>query len=248
LEPEQVMLLSCAIGLVAFLYSSVGHAGASGYIAVMTLAEFEPQVIKPTALTLNILVAAMAAWQFARRGHFSWALLWPFSLSAVPLAFLGGYLNLPTNIFNLLIGVILLYSAGQFLAHSRDDQVITPPSAVFVAVPLGAGLGLLSGLTGTGGGILLTPLLLLMRWASAKSAAGVSSVFILLNSIAGLLGNYSSSRHLPLIVVPLLVVVVIAGCAGAYLGSQKFQPTTVKRLLAVVLIIASGKLLLPLVI
>jgi uncharacterized membrane protein YfcA len=243
---DQILWLSLAMGAVAFLYSSVGHAGASGYIAVMTLAELEPHVIKPTALLLNILVASIGSWQFARSGHFSWSLFWPFALLAIPLAFLGGSLNLPTQLFNLLVGAVLLFSAVRFLLHPREEPVKAAPP-VWLALPIGGGLGLLSGLTGTGGGIFLTPLLLMKRWAAAKSAGGVSIVFILLNSTAGLLGNFGSTRSIPWIAFPLLLSVVLAGTAGSYLGSQKFQPTTIKRLLAAVLLIASSKLLLPLI-
>ena len=240
---EHLLLLSVAIAAVAFLYSSVGHAGASGYIAVMTLAELEPKVIKPTALTLNILVAAIASWQFARRGHFSWPLFWPFALLAVPMAFVGGYLDIPTAIFKFIVGVVLLISAFRFLTHPSDDTATgTPP--LLIAIPVGGGLGLLSGLTGTGGGIFLTPLLLFMHWAKTKQAAGVSSLFILLNSIAGLLGSISSTKSFPAFAFPLAVAAVVAGLAGSYYGSQRFPHTTIKRLLAFVLLIAGVKLVM----
>lgn len=240
---DQILLLSTSIGLIAFLYSSVGHAGASGYIAIMSIAEFEPEIIKPTALTLNLVVATIALGQFAGRGHFSWSILWPFALLAVPMAFLGGYLNLPTTAFNILVGAILVYSAVRFFVHPSDDTVREPPR-LLVAIPVGAGLGLLSGLTGTGGGIFLTPLLLTMRWASAKTAAGASAMFILLNSAAGLLGNFSSTKNIPPIAILLIVVVIVGGTLGSYFGSKKFPSTTIKRLLAAVLLIAGIKLLL----
>lgn len=242
MNADQIVLLSVAIAAVAFLYSSVGHAGASGYIAVMTLAEFEPQVIKPTALMLNVLVATIATWQFARRGHFSWSLFWPFAVLAVPMAFLGGYLDLPTTVFKIIVGVILVLSAGRFFFRPHDDAISDPPSIAW-SIPTGAGLGLLSGLTGTGGGIFLTPLLLMMRWATTKCAAGVSALFILLNSMAGLLGNISSTQHFPTFAIPLGIAAVVAGFAGAYFGSQKFPQATIKRLLAAVLLIAGVKLL-----
>ncbi len=232
-----------AIGVVAFLYSSVGHAGASGYIAVMTLADFEPQVIKPTALMLNILVATIATWQFARKGHFTWRLFWPFALLAVPMAFIGGYLNLPTPVFKVVIGIVLLMSAFRFLMRPSDDSAAGLPK-LYVSIPTGAGLGLLSGLTGTGGGIFLTPLLLLMRWATIKQAAGVSALFILANSSAGLLGNFSSTKHFPAFAIPLAIVAVCAGSTGSYFGSHRFPHTTIKRMLAIVLLIAGTKLLM----
>src|SRR5713101_1970671 len=239
---EHLSLISVAILVVAFLYSSVGHAGASGYIAVMTLFGLAPTVIKPAALVLNILVATLTAWQFWRAGHFSWRLFWPFALLSVPFAFLGGYLNLPTHIFKVLVGVVLLYSAARFLIQAGPDQEPHEPSKP-IALWVGAGLGLLSGLTGTGGGIFLTPLLIFRRWARTKTASAVSALFILVNSISGLAGNLSSTRQLPLFALPLVFCAVAGGTIGSYLGSRQFSPLFIKRLLAVVLTIAGLKLI-----
>ena len=239
---DLLIFLTLAVFVIAFLYSSVGHAGASGYIAVMTLFSLTPDEIKPTALALNILVAAIGSWQFWRAGHFSWKLFWPFALLSFPLAFLGGYLNLPAHLFKILIGIVLLFSAIRFLMPQLVEEKATEPS-IPVAISVGAGLGLLSGLTGTGGGIFLTPLLLLMRWATTKNAAAVSVLFILLNSISGLLGNFSATKNIPSFILPLAIAVVIGGVMGAYLGSKKLAPYAIKRLLAVVLIIAGLKLI-----
>lgn len=240
---QQLAILTAAIAVVAFLYSSVGHAGASGYIAAMSLFGLTPVFIKPTALVLNILVATIGAYQFWRAGHFSWRLFWPFALLSVPFAFLGGYLNLPTHLFKVLVGLVLLFSAARFFANPKADDVRSEP-ARSVAISTGAGLGFLSGLTGTGGGIFLTPLLLLMHWAKTKTAAAVSALFILVNSIAGLLGNISSTRHFPSFALPLLVAAMLAGTAGSYFGSRRFPHEVIKRLLAVVLCIAGLKLML----
>jgi uncharacterized membrane protein YfcA len=232
------------LAIIAFLYSSVGHAGASGYIAVMTLFGLSPAVIKPAALTLNILVACLAAWQFARAGHFSWPLFWPFAVLSVPCAFLGGYLNLPTQVFKVLIGLVLLYSAFRFLVKQQtDDKEQIRPPARATAISVGAGIGLLSGLTGTGGGIFLTPVMIFMRWARTKTASAISALFILVNSIAGLLGNISSTRQLPLFALPMVAAAVMGGAFGSYLGSRRFSPIFIKRLLAAVLIIAGYKLI-----
>ena len=239
---DLLIFLTLAVFVIAFLYSSVGHAGASGYIAVLTLFSLTPDEIKPTALALNILVAAIGSWQFWRAGHFSWKLFWPFALLSFPLAFLGGYLNLPAHMFKILIGIVLLFSAIRFLMPQLVEEKATEPSLP-VAISVGAGLGLLSGLTGTGGGIFLTPLLLLMRWATTKNAAAVSVLFILLNSISGLLGNFSATKNIPSFILPLAIAVVIGGVMGAYLGSKKLAPYAIKRLLAVVLIIAGLKLI-----
>jgi uncharacterized membrane protein YfcA len=243
MTPEYLVLLTLGIFVVAFLYSSVGHAGASGYIAVMSLLSVAPAAIKPTALTLNILVASIGAFQFWRAGHFSWRLFWPFALLSVPLAFWGGYINLPAHIFKVLLGVILLYSAARFLLRPPPEQDPREPPR-FAALLSGGGIGLLSGLTGTGGGIFLTPLLIFMHWARTKSAAAVSALFILVNSIAGLLGNFSSTRQFPVFALVLVAAAGIGGAIGSYFGSRRFDPVVIKRFLAVVLLIAGTKLIL----
>lgn len=243
IAPDVLILLTLGIFVIAALYSSVGHAGASGYIAVMTLLSMAPEWIKPTALTLNILVASIGTWQFWRAGHFSWSLFWPFAVLAVPFAFIGGYVDLPAAIFKTLLGGVLLFSAARLLMNTPTDQATRPPSRL-AAVLSGGGIGLLSGLTGTGGGIFLTPLLLLMRWATAKPAAAVSALFILLNSAAGLLGNLASTQEFPAFALVLAAAAGIGGSIGSYFGSQRFAPQRIKRLLAVVLTIAGGKLLL----
>lgn len=240
--PEQLAILTVGVFVVAFLYSSVGHAGASGYIAVMTLMGMAPADIKPTALVLNILVASIGSLQFYRAGHFSWPLFWPFALLSVPLAWVGGYVSLPNQAFRMLVGAILLYSAARFLAGSPPEgRPTAPPRAA--AFSAGAGIGLLSGLTGTGGGIFLTPVLLLMNWATVKGAAAVSVLFILFNSIAGLLGNVSSTGTFPAFALVPAAAAVIGGTFGSHLGSRRLEPLVIKRLLAVVLVIAGSKLL-----
>ncbi len=243
MTPEHLVLLTLGVLVVAFLYSSVGHAGASGYIAVMALSELAPATIKPTALVLNILVASIGTWQFWRAGHFSWPLFWPFALLSVPFAFVGGYLDLPTAVFKVLVGVVLLFSAARFLIRTSEDDEPHAPSRP-AALGIGAGLGLLAGFTGTGGGIFLTPLLILMHWARTKTASAVSALFILVNSLSGLIGNFSSTQTLPIVALPLAIAVIVAGTAGSYLGSHRFPHTAIKRLLAIVLAIAGLKLIL----
>jgi uncharacterized membrane protein YfcA len=239
---DSLPLLTMAILVVAFLYSCVGHAGASGYIAVMTLFALSPAEIKPTALILNILVASIGTWQFWRVGHFSASLFWPFAVLAIPMAFLGGYLNLPTQGFKILMGLILLFSGARFFWEAPEDSAQSLPSKP-LAISIGAGLGLLSGLTGTGGGIFLTPLLLFMRWAKTKNAAAVSALFILVNSSAGLLGNFSGTRSFPTLAIPLALAAILGGSAGSFFGSRRLHHTTIKRILALVLWIAGSKLM-----
>src|SRR5438270_12152796 len=196
MDNTQLVLLCLAIAVIAFLYSSVGHAGASGYIATMTLFGLAPMVIRPTALVLNILVASIGAFQFWRAGHFSWKLFWPFALLSIPAAYFGGYLQPSAGILRILIGAVLLFSAARLFFRKHDPEQTNPPSKP-VAVGVGAGLGFLSGLTGTGGGIFLTPLLLFCKWAHIRQAAAISALFILVNSIGGLVGYLTAVRTIP---------------------------------------------------
>lgn len=241
MSPAALLVLHLAIALIAFLYASVGHAGASGYIAVLALAGLSADVIRPTALTLNILVASLTAYQFYRAGHFAWHRFWPFALASVPFAFLGGYIHVPTSIFKVLIGLVLWLSAARFALRTED-----PPATRFprlpVALAAGAVLGLLSGLTGTGGGVFLTPLMLLASWARTKETAAVSALFILVNSISGLSGFLVSGRPLPAIAWSLALVAIGFGFLGGYLGSRRFEVRTIRLTLAVVLLLAGFKL------
>ena len=233
MPPEFVLLLAIGVFAIAVLYSSVGHAGASGYIAWMSLLSLAPVVIRPTALALNILVASIATWQFVRAGHFSWRLFWPFVVLAIPAAYVGGYITLSTNAFKVLLGLALLSSAAHFALSSSKQP----------ALAAGAAIGLLSGLTGTGGGIFLTPLLLFLGWAAPKQAAAVSAPFVLLNSVSGILGNLSATRSLPPFLVALFVAAGVGGLVGSRLGSTRLSASAIKSFLAGVLVIAGGKLL-----
>lgn len=235
--------LAAAIFVIALLYSSVGHAGASGYIAVLTLFGFGVEVIRPTALTLNILVAAIGFVQWWRGGHFVWSLFWPFALLSVPAAFFGGWLHVPAHYLKILIGLVLWFSAWRLLYRKEDPPDIARPARP-TAVASGAGIGFLSGLTGTGGGIFLTPLMLFCRWARVKEAAAVSSLFILVNSSSGLAGYVKSGRDLPDFAWPLAVVVALGGYIGSRLGSRHLPVRGIAVLLAVVLVIAGTKLVL----
>src|SRR5438445_2840456 len=242
MHSAELIFLCFAIALIAFLYSSVGHAGASGYIATMTLFGLAATVIRPTALVLNILVATIGSFQFWRAGHFSWKLFWPFALLSVPAAYLGGYIQPSASILRILIGVVLLFSAARLIFRRSDPTQTTSPSKP-TAVGVGAGLGFLSGLTGTGGGIFLTPLLLFCRWAHIRQAAAVSAVFILVNSIGGLVGYFTAVRSLPVLGLYLAIPAIIGGTIGSHLGSRRFPVRAISILLAIVLAIAGTKLI-----
>lgn len=235
-------LIVLAVFLVAVLYSSVGHGGASGYLAVMAFLAVAPEITRPTALVLNLFVASVGAFQFYRAGHFSWGIFWPFAVTSIPFAFIGGMIQLPTNVYKIVLGLVLLFTAFR-LAWSFSKSVEIKAPTLSIALICGACLGLLSGLVGVGGGIFLTPLLLLMNWSEAKTAAGVSALFILVNSAAGLLGNYRQVGVLPSDVWLWIVAAVLGGVIGSLLGAKRFDSLTLRRVLAVVLLMAAIKLI-----
>ncbi len=242
MDATHLILLCLTIALIAFLYSSVGHAGASGYIAVMTLWGISASVIRPTALVLNILVATIGAFQFYRAGHFSWKLFWPFAVLSIPAAYIGGYLQPSASLLRVLIGLVLLFSAARLVFRRRDPEQTIAPSAP-VAIGVGGGLGFLAGLTGTGGGIFLTPLLLFCRWAHIRQAAAVSALFILVNSIGGLIGYFTAKHSVPSLGVWLALPAIIGGTIGSYFGSRRFPVRAISLLLATVLTVAGIKLI-----
>lgn len=242
-----VLPLLGALSLVAFLYSVVGHAGASGYIAVLALAGQTPEQIKPLALLLNTVVASVGCWNFLRAGHLPWRRVWPVYVLALPSAFLGGWLHLPGLWFRRLVGAVLLFAAWRLGIQSQDPSELREPN-VPVLTLAGGGLGLLAGLTGTGGGVFLTPLLLLCRWCSTRQAAAVSVLFILLNSVAGLAGLWWARPELVQAqwrpqLLTLLAVVFVSGSMGSRLGSRHWSVAWIRRVLALVLLLAAIKLL-----
>jgi uncharacterized membrane protein YfcA len=192
---------------------------------------------------LNILVACIGSFQFWRAGYFSWKLFWPFALLSIPAAYLGGYLQPSASVLRILIGLVLLFSAAR-LIFRRGDPPKTESPPQLTAITVGTGLGFLSGLTGTGGGIFLTPLLLFCRWAHIRQAAAVSALFILVNSIGGLVGYFTAKHSIPSLGVFLAAAAVTGGVFGSHLGSRRFPVPTISLLLATVLIIAGTKLIL----
>ena len=252
------LILPAAVATVALLYASVGHAGATGYIAVMGLAGLRPEVIRPTALVLNLVVAAIGSVQFARAGHVRRDLLLPLAAASVPAAAIGGGLTLPTAAFEAALGLVLAFSAvrlgfgppsgggpGAVPAGRLGDE--DPPPRPRLAIPalaaIGAGLGLASGLTGVGGGVFLTPLLLTLGVASTRQVAAVSVVFILVNSAAGLLGWLASGRNLAAIAPEVVAAAAAGGFAGSHLGAFRLPVRWLRLLMAIVLAVASVKLL-----
>jgi uncharacterized protein len=232
-------------GLAATLYASVGHAGASGYLAVMALLGVAPATMRPAALVLNVVVALIGTATFARAGHLRWSLLWPLLIGSIPAAYLGGTLTLPGTWYRAVVGVVLLVSAMRLLVTARqpDAGVLRAPSRL-ARIGLGGVLGLLSGLTGVGGGIFLSPILLMLGWADLRTTAATSAAFILANSIAGLAGQGVTMTSLPPWLAWWIPAVLLGGTLGARAGATRFEPTTLRRLLATVLVLAGVKLVL----
>jgi uncharacterized protein len=237
-----VLLLAAGMFCGAVLYSSVGHAGASAYIALMALFGVAPAVMRPTALALNILVASLASVRYLRADLFRWRVVWPFMIGAVPFAFLGGAIQIPGAYYRPIVGAVLLVSGARLLwpkELAANREPTDPP--ILIGILFGAAIGFLAGLTGTGGGIFLSPLLLFAGWSSTKTASGIAAVFILGNSIAGLMGNVAIVRSLPPDLPYYAVAVLLGAVIGTTLGIR-WQPPAVLKALGIVLIIAGLKL------
>jgi len=244
---HDIALIGIYLFFIALLYSTVGHAGASGYLAIMALLSFSPAMMKPTALALNIIVALVTAVRFAMAGHFSWRLFWPFALASVPMAYLGGGLSMDATVYKILVGIALVFAAVHLILRSNvapddPDRVTYPGIAASLAV--GGGIGLLSGLTGVGGGIFLSPVLIILNWAGLRRTAAVSAAFILLNSISGLAGYLQKGGTFPDHIAFWSVAVVSGGYIGSTLGATRFNSPVLRVLLGVMLVMAGVKLVL----
>ena len=230
--------------IVAFLYASVGHGGASGYIALMVIWGIAPAIVKPTALLLNIFVSAVAFLQFYRGGHFRWKLFWPFAVVSIPMAFVGGRMIIESDIYKKILGVLLLFPVLRFffLSDPGDDNQRKPN--LYISLLIGGAIGLISGMIGIGGGILLSPIVLFLHWANQKQAAALSALFIFVNSISGLAGQLQKGFDFKAEMILYVIVAFAGGILGAWFGSLKFKHVVLKQTLAIVLLIASIKLIL----
>ncbi|HEX9764263.1 MAG TPA: sulfite exporter TauE/SafE family protein [Candidatus Acidoferrales bacterium] len=244
-DPTALALLLGLVFLVAIAYSSVGHGGASGYLAVLSFFGLAPAAMAPSALCLNLLVAGTSFTSYWRAGHFVFRLLWPFLLTSIPFAFLGGLVGVTPGVYTTLLGGALLVAALRLLAvtaPATEESFVRAPS-LWVALPVGAGIGFLSGVIGVGGGIFLSPLIILLRWADAKRTAAASAAFIWINSLAGLYGHLLRTEVDWSALVWLVGAAFAGGLLGSYLGARRFQTAWLRRILGVVLMVASLKLL-----
>lgn len=241
--PAEDVVLGVLIFAAAVLYACVGHAGASGYLAAMALVGLSPEVMKPTALTLNVLVATIGTVKYYRAGAFSWRLFWPFALASTPFAYLGGSMSLPAYLYQPLVGAVLIYAAWySFHSANREQEPPRSRAPMVFLLMAGAALGLLSGLTGVGGGIFLSPLLLLFRWAEVRVISGIAAAFILVNSLAGLLGVMATAPALPAALPYWAIAAVVGGYIGAELGSRRMPNPRIRQALALVLLVAGAKM------
>lgn len=244
MDPTTLVALVLLFALGAALYSSVGHGGASAYIAAMALFSVAPETMKPAALALNLLVAGFGALRYWSRGLTNWRLVLAFAATATPAAFIGGGIHLPAIYYKPLVGILLWIAAARLLWQPKylAERPVRAPTP-WITLPAGSVLGLLAGLTGTGGGIFLSPLIILNAWEEPRRTSGVVAAFILLNSVAGLAGNLASVGHLPH-ELPIFLAAVAAGALiGTWLGVERLPRAWLLRALGLVLLVAGAKLL-----
>ena len=240
---ENIILFYILLFFVAFLYASVGHGGASGYLALMAIFSIAPDVMKPTALLLNLFVSLTSFIQFFRGKHFKWNIFLPFAIASVPMAFVGGLITIDTGLYKKVLGLLLLVPIIRFLFFSNISVKDLKKPNIILSILIGAAIGFLSGMIGFGGGILLSPVLLLLKWADMKQAAAISALFIFVNSLSGLGGQLTKGIHFSPDMYAYVAVAFTGGICGAYFGSLRFKQSILKYMLAMVLMIAAYKLL-----
>jgi uncharacterized membrane protein YfcA len=227
---------------IAFLYASVGHGGASGYLALMSIFAFPISVMKPSALMLNLFVSGISFFFYYQKEHFKPKLFYPFAITSVPAAFIGGTMPLENGIYKIILGVVLVFAALRLFGFFNAQEMEITKINMSFALIIGFGIGLLSGMLGIGGGVILSPILLLLGWATLKETAAISSLFIFVNSIAGLAGFFKAGQSFPVESLYLVPMAVFGGMIGAYYGSGSFSNKVLKYVLATIIMLASVKL------
>lgn len=239
---EEIIIYGLAFFVIAFLYAAVGHGGASGYLALMAIFNFNVSVIKPTALILNLLVSCIAFISFYKAKHFKSSMLLPLVITSIPFAYLGSIIPISEGLYKKVLAVVLLIAVARILLINKAKSTDQAPKWYWLSLA-GALIGIISGMIGMGGGILLSPLLLLMGWANQQQTAALSAIFIFLNSAAGMVGQLKKGFALDQSTYAIIVFVILGGWLGAYIGSKKLQSNQLKFILASVLIVAATKLL-----
>ena len=240
---ESIILFYTLLFLVAFSYASVGHGGASGYLALMAIFSISPDVMKPTALLLNLFVSLTSFIQFYRGKHFSWKIFLPFAIASIPMAFVGGLITIDSFVYKKILGILLLVPIIRFLFFGNIAVKDLKKANAVLSILVGGAIGFLSGMIGIGGGIILTPVLLLLRWTDMKKAAGISALFIFVNSLSGLAGQLTKGIHFSPDMYAYVAIAFTGGICGAYFGSMRFRQSVLVYLLALVLMVAAYKLL-----
>jgi uncharacterized membrane protein YfcA len=244
MTPEMIPYLAACIFVVAMMYASVGHGGASGYLAVMALFSLHPEALKPTALMLNIVVAGVGTYLYCSAGQFSWRVFWPFVITSIPMSFLGGTFHLPPELYRPALGMVLLFAAWRLFARRKHEDYEAKAPRLPVAMAVGGVLGFASGLIGVGGGIFLSPLMILLGWARVREVSGIAALFILVNSVSGLLGHMSSLHHVPEYAPLLAGVALLGGSIGALCGSRHLPVAAILKAMSFMLVLAGGKMFL----
>lgn len=243
MTPELMILFYVLLFITAFLYSSVGHGGASGYLALGAIFDLAKEVMRPTALLLNLFVSFTSFIQFYRGKYFILKIFLPLAIASIPMAFIGGRINIDTTVYKITLGILLLLPIIRFLFFPNIPVTAIKKSNILISLVSGAAIGFISGIIGIGGGIILSPLLLLMKWTDQKQTAAISALFIFVNSLSGLLGQWSKGLDFNSDIIYFVVVAFAGGLCGAYFGALKFNQQVLKILLAVVLLMASYKLI-----
>lgn len=241
---ELIPLLAVSIFVVAIMYASVGHGGASGYLAIMALFSLHPEALKPTALMLNIVVAGVGTYLYCSAGQFSWRVFWPFVITSIPMSFLGGTFTLPPDYYRPVLGLFLFYAAWRLFVRHRADEYESKPPSLPLAMIVGGVLGFASGIIGVGGGIFLSPLMIILRWAKVREVSGIAALFILVNSISGLFGHMSSLQHVPEYAPVLAGTALVGGTIGALCGSRHLPVATILKAMSFMMVLAGGKMFL----